>query len=144
MKAVKFVISREYDENETMGFATIFNGADKLFEFRTIELPMFTVPMKLNSPCINCIPEDTYSVTKIYSPTKGRCFQVHDVPGRTAILIHKGNYATGKKVDTQGCILVGSGFEDRNNDGNLDVVDSGTTLTKLLEILPNEFKLYVI
>jgi len=139
----KFYISREYQELETLGFAIIFNGREKLFEFNTIELPLFTVPLKPNTVCTNCIPEGNYKVTKIYSPTKGKCFMVHDVPGRTAILIHKGNYATGKKVDTQGCILVGDGFEDINNDGNLDVINSTVTLSKLLELLPDEFKLIV-
>ena len=143
MTDFKFAISRNYRENETTSFASILNGDKKLFEFATMELPMFTVPMKPNQPCINCIPEGTYKVTKIYSPTKGQCFQVHDVPGRTAILIHKGNYATGKKVDTQGCILVGSKFEDINKDGNLDVIESTITLTKLLELLPTEFKLII-
>jgi hypothetical protein len=139
----KFAISRTYEELETLGGATIYKGANKIFEFKTIELPLFTVPLKPNNPHTNCIPEGTYKVTKIFSPTKGNCFMVHDVPGRTAILIHKGNYATGKKVDTEGCILVGSRFEDINNDGNIDVVESTITLTKLLEILPKEFKLHI-
>jgi hypothetical protein len=144
MTEFKFIISRNYREKETTGLSFIVNGDEKLLEFATIELPVFTVPLMPNQPSTNCIPEGTYKVTKIYSPTKGQCFQVHDVPGRTAILIHKGNYATGKKVDTQGCILVGSKFEDVNKDGNLDVVESTVTLTQLLSILPNEFKLTIL
>jgi hypothetical protein len=144
MKSFKVVISRTYDDKETLGHAIVFEGEDKLFEFKTIELPLFTVPLKANTVSTNCIPEGTYDVTTIYSPTKGKCFQVHDVIGRTAILIHKGNFATGKKVDTEGCILVGSRFEDVNKDGNLDVVESTITLAKLLQILPNKFKLHII
>jgi hypothetical protein len=144
MNAFKLVISRTYEELETLSHAIIFNGQDKLFEFKTIELPLFTVPLRLNTVCTNCIPEGTYEVTKIYSPTKGQCFQVHNVPGRTAILIHKGNFATGKKVDTQGCILVGDKVEDINSDGNVDVIHSTETMNKLLELLPDKFKLYII
>ena len=144
MKSVKLVISRSYGELETQGYGIIFNGEEKLFEFKTIELPLFTIPLKPNTVCTNCIPEGTYEVTVIYSPTKGRCFQVHDVEGRTAILIHKGNYAAGKKVDTQGCILVGDRFEDINKDGNIDVAGSTETLTELLSILPNKFKLTIL
>jgi hypothetical protein len=144
MESIKFIISRNYREKETTGSALIFNADEKLFEFKTIELPLFTVPLKPNTACTNCIPEGTYEVTKIYSPTKGQCFQVHNVPGRTAILIHKGNYATGfKKVDTQGCILVGSKFEDINGDGELDIAESTITLTELLRILPNKFKIII-
>jgi hypothetical protein len=143
MADFKFVIYRKYEELETLGYAVILSNDEKVFKFNTIELPLFIVPLKPNTVCTNCIPEGTYKVTKIYSPTKGQCFMVHDVMGRTAILIHKGNYAHGKKVDTQGCILVGDGFEDINKDGELDVIHSTETLTQLLSILPNEFKLIV-
>ena len=143
MNEYKFIISRKYRDLETTSIAFITNGDEKLFEFNTIELPLFTVPLKPNYVCTNCIPEGVYKVTKIFSPTKGKCFHVHDVEGRTAILIHKGNYATGRKVDTEGCILVGNQLKDINNDGELDVVNSTVTLTKLLEILPNEFKLII-
>jgi hypothetical protein len=144
MDSLKFIISRSYGEKETLGSAIIFKGNENIFEFKTIELPLFTVPLRINTPCTNCIPEGTYNVTKIYSPTKGQCFQVHNVPGRTAILIHKGNFASGKKVDTEGCILVGSGFGDVNKDGELDVIESTVTLTKLLSILPDSFKIYIL
>jgi len=144
MDSHKLIISRSYEEAETLGSAIIFKGRSKLFEFKTIELPLFTVPLKANTPFTNCIPEGTYEVTKIYSPTKGKCFMVHDVPGRTAILIHKGNYASGKKVDTEGCILVGSGFADINQDGELDVIESTDTLAKLLTILPDKFKIHLL
>lgn len=143
MKAYKMYVSREYGELETAGCGIIFQGNDILFEFRTIELPLFTVPLKPNTVRTNCIPEGVYKVTKIYSPTKGQCFMVHNVPGRTAILIHKGNYATGKKVDTQGCILPGKDLIDMNKDGNLDVSNSTETMTELLRVLPDEFKLII-
>jgi hypothetical protein len=144
MTEIRFVISRNYREQETTGLSYILEGDEELLRFYTLELPLFTVPLKLNTVCTNCIPEGKYRVTKIYSPTKGKCFQVHDVVGRTAILIHKGNFATGKKVDTQGCILVGSRLEDVNQDGNLDVVESTVTLTKLLDLLPDEFYLTIL
>lgn len=144
MKAIKMVISRTYDDLETLGQGVVFDGDNVLFQFKTIELPLFTVPLKLNTTRTNCIPEGTYDITKIYSPTKGQCFEVHNVEGRTAVLIHKGNYATGKKIDTAGCILVGSGFTDLNKDGELDVIESTPTLATLLHILPDSFKLYIL
>lgn len=143
MTDVRMIIYRDYKELETLGYAAIIKDDKMVFKFNTIELPLFIVPLRLNTVRTNCIPENTYRVTKIYSPTKGMCFLVHDVEGRTAVEIHIGNYATGKHVDTQGCILPGSGFEDRNGDGELDVINSKTTMTQLLSILPNEFKLII-
>lgn len=143
MAEFKIVIWRKYEELETLGYAMVLKDDDAVFKFNTIELPMFTIPLKPNTVCTNCIPAKTYQVTKIYSPTKGQCFKVHDVEGRTAILIHKGNFATGKKIDTQGCILVGKTLKDINNDGNVDVVNSTATMKMLLNILPAEFKLII-
>jgi hypothetical protein len=136
---MKLLLSRSYDDKQTPGLCLVLDGAQKLFEFVSLELPFLR-----NEKNVSCIPEGKYNVTKIYSPTKGKCFMVHDVPNRSAILIHKGNYATGSKVDTQGCILVGSRFGDINKDGYKDVVESTNTLTKLLEILPNSFTLVII
>lgn len=144
MTEKKLAISRNYRDLETTGLSYLLDGDEELLRFYTLELPMFTLGLPPNTVCTNCIPEGKYRVTKIYSPTKGKCFQVHDVVGRTAILIHKGNFATGKKVDTQGCILVGSRLEDINQDGNLDVVESTVTLTKLLDLLPDEFYLTIL
>ncbi len=143
MPDFKFVIYREYEELETLGYAVILEDDRVVFKFNTLELPLFIVPLKPNTPRTNCIPANTYIATKIFSPTKGLCFLVHDVPGRTAVEIHVGNYAVGLHVDTQGCILPGNGFEDRNKDGNLDVINSKATMTQLLSILPNEFKLII-
>ncbi|MBE3086937.1 MAG: hypothetical protein IMZ64_12060 [Bacteroidetes bacterium] len=143
---MKVVITRAYSEKETLGRLYVFadvsewNANEIIYDCYTLELPLFVVPLKANTVKINCIPEGIYNVTKTYSPTKGRCFKINDVPGRTNILIHKGNY----KKDTLGCILVGSHFVDINKDGNLDLVESATTLKQLLDILPDEFKLYII
>ena len=55
--------------------------------------------------------------------------------GRTAILIHNGNYRT----NTKGCILVGSNYIESCNM----VSNSRTTLKKLYDILPREFTLTI-
>ena len=136
---MKVIISREYGTLETTGCFYVFNGNESIFNCKTIELPD-----KGNQHNISCIPAGEYKVVKTISPSKGECFHVLDVPGRSHILIHIGNYATGSKVDTQGCILVGSRFADINNDGNIDVVESTITLRKLLKILPDKFILHII
>ena len=136
---MKVVISRKYSEEETSGRGVVFDDDAIVYEFVTLELPELG-----NQKSISCIPEGTYEVHKITSPTKGKCFQVMNVPGRTSILIHIGNYAHGKKVDTQGCILVGTSFVDMNEDGTIDVSGSTIALNKLLSILPGAFNLHII
>lgn len=132
---MKAVISRTYGNIQTTGKMIVFDGDHKIMENYTLELPW-----NGNQHNSSCIPEGKYKVTKIYSPKFGKCFLLHDVPDRSAILIHKGNYNT----DTRGCILVGNCFEDINQDGNLDVVGSTATLEKLLGVLSDEWTLHII
>ena len=62
-----------------------------------------------------------------------------DVPNRSYILIHSGNY----NKHTLGCILVGATLSDINGDGYRDTTNSKETLNKLNEILPDYFKLTI-
>jgi len=79
----------------------------------TIELPW-----RDNQPDISCIPCGEYECEMVNSPSKGNVYQVKDVPDRTHILIHSGNFAgdkaKGKRTDLQGCISPGMrmGFLD--------------------------------
>lgn len=136
---MKTVISRTYTPNETLGALFVLEGSKKLFEGVSIELPN-----KGNQHNISCIPEGVYDMIKIVSPTKGKCFLLLNVPNRSNVEMHIGNYATGKKVDTKGCILPGLRFDDINKDGNLDVVYSTQALETLLNLLPEKSKLYII
>lgn len=136
---MKLLISRSYGQNSTLGSLFVMNGNEKVFECKTIELPD-----KNNQHNISCIPEGIYVVNKITSPTKGKCFLVLGVKDRSAVEIHIGNYAAGKKVDTLGCILPGMRFIDMNKDSFIDVAESTIAMKKLLEILPDTFKLYIL
>jgi hypothetical protein len=136
---MKVIMSRTYDVNETRSSFFVVDGERKLFECKAIELPD-----KGNKIKISCIPEGVYDVIKVVSPTKGKCFLLQNVPGRSVVEMHSGNYAAGKKVDTEGCILPGTRFVDINTDGNLDIAESTITMKMLLQILPDKFKLYII
>lgn len=94
---------------------------------------------KDNERNISCIPSGEYWVRKRKSPKFGLSFIVEDVPNRSYILIHKGNYHT----QIRGCILVGSAFKDINGDGYIDVINSGDTVNKMLGVLPDRFKLNI-
>jgi hypothetical protein len=98
------------------------------------------LPWKDNKNRISCIPIGTYPVIKHISPKFGECFWIQDVPGRSEILIHKGNFYT----DILGCILPGADFTDINGDDYLDVVSSGDTMEELLMLLPDKFKITII
>lgn len=136
---MKAILSRTYYNDETTGIFLVVSGATQLYKCFTVELPNLA-----NQKNISCIPEGTYIVKKHISPSKGNCFHILDVPNRENILIHKGNFVAGYKIDSEGCILVGNYLEDINGDGHIDVAESKKALDKLLEILPDEFELHII
>lgn len=80
--------------------------ADAVFECDTLELPW-----KHNQRNISCIPLGSYLVDWSHSPKFGPCYRLRDVPERSGILIHAGNYAGDrtkmKRADVEGCILLG-------------------------------------
>ena len=133
---MKVVISREYGNMQTIGTLVVFDGKEVILKLLTLELPDLG-----NQQNISCIPEGKYEVRRIYSPKFGSCFHLQNVPGRTAILIHRGNYTK----DTHGCILIGMNHIDLDSDGLKDVSDSTTAMNKLLNtITENVFELHVI
>lgn len=75
-------------------------------EFRTAELPW-----RENAPFLSCIPTGFYRCVWKHSPRFGFVYELKDVPNRSHILIHAGNYAgdqkKGLRSDTDGCILLG-------------------------------------
>lgn len=56
-----------------------------------------------NQANISCIPAGSYQCSITQSPRYGKVYEVKDVPNRSHILFHSGNWAK----DTQGCILLG-------------------------------------
>lgn len=61
---------------------------------------------KDNVKGLSCIPEGSYLCNRITRPSGQVTYQVMDVPGRSAILIHPGN----TEKDVEGCILVGKEY----------------------------------
>jgi hypothetical protein len=92
-----------------------------------------------NQRSISCIPTGTYSVVKRTSDKYGTHFQLLNVPDRSMILIHSGNYFS----HTLGCILVGSGYQDINQDNVRDIIESKNTLVKLYAMMPDKFDLNI-
>lgn len=97
------VLTREPDDDQgTFGTLRLPDGT----EFCTLELPW-----RGNATGASCIPPGTYQVAMRNSPKFGQIYEVQNVPGRTAILIHSGNVAgdkdKGYNSHVEGCILLG-------------------------------------
>ena len=122
-------ISRNYYHRCTTGEA-VYKG----FTCKTLELQWLR-----NQQNISCIPEGIYQCHKIVSPSLGECFEIENVPNRTFIRGHMGNFTS----DILGCILFGESLLDFNGDGITDVTNSKETFTELMAILPDKFMIEV-
>ena len=69
------------------------------------------LPYRGNKTSKSCIPTGTYTCTPRYSKKYKNHYIVNDVPDRSYILFHKGNFvgdtAKGYKTNSYGCILLG-------------------------------------
>ena len=82
----------------------LFAGA---FSCHTLELPW------RNNQCnISCIPAGEYKVEIRISPKYGYVYHIKEVPQRSYILFHSGNFAgdkhKGYRTNVAGCIILGS------------------------------------
>lgn len=126
----KVILVRSHQtESATKGF---------LF-YKNVDLVTLELPWKKNQRRISCIPNGEYPCKKHTSPKFGECIWVQDVPNRSEILIHSGNYTS----DTLGCILAGLDFADLNKDGIPDIVYSRQAMRILLNACPDEFTLSI-
>ena len=133
---VKAYIKRQSDDGiQTLGilfFETI--GGTKTFA--TLELPW-----KDNQRSISCIPKGNYQVKTTYSNKyKKDMWQIMDVPNRSGVRIHGGNYY----FQIEGCILLGLSREDINNDGKLDMINSQKAIALAKHYLGKEFELEIL
>lgn len=120
----ELILQREESEDDgTYGTLRLPDGT----VLNTLELPW-----RNNENRISCIPPGVYPCKKRPSKTFGEAYEVMQVPGRSAILIHAGNSAgsadKGMKADSQGCILLGM---DRGRKGNQKVITASKAAMRL-------------
>ena len=134
---MRLELKRQYREKCTLGKLIVFDENNvEVFQCKTLELPWMD-----NERNISCIPEGEYMVWKMH-PTKKRKYQyfwVQDVPGRTGILFHPGNYTH----QILGCILPGEELIDLDNDSIIDITETTATLKILTALMPSKFKLTI-
>lgn len=148
-KGVKPVLRliRVYEDSSGFGTFGVLVDDHGVTVCRTAELNW-----RSNRKGISCIPPGTYDCVAHTSKSFGSCFLVKDVPGRSDILLHVGNWAGMKGVpgvlsDTEGCILpgvsVGVVFDKRSGRSQIAVSNSGRTLGRLLAGYPDGFTFIV-
>ena len=93
-------------EEKTLGVLVDFEGAPFAV---TLEPPLVLADDGYHTqPNISCIPIGHYRCKRVQSPRFGDTFEITNVPGRSHILLHKGNRST----DTLGCVLVAENFSE--------------------------------
>lgn len=118
------IIDRKYYPD-----CTISRVGCGVFQFFMLELPW-----RDNQVDISCIPEGTYKIKKRFSPSRGyEVLEYQDVPDRTYIQIHPGNF----RHQILGCQLPGNGVRWIDGDSIPDVTNSAETFHKLMKILPD-------
>ncbi len=143
MGEIKAVLTRiqvpENEDKQTLGHLDIYEGVHKIGEAYVLELPW-----RQNQRSISCIPAGEYTVKKRKaeeSPSRSYDhFIVQDVPDRSYILWHAGNY----HWHIEGCLLMGTDFTDINADGLLDVVNTRFKIQQLYNLLPDSFQFIIV
>lgn len=124
------------EEKQTLSSLLFFDDdVNLLLSVKALELPD-----RNNQRSISRIPAGKYNCKLRYSEKYAWHFILENVPGRSYILIHFGNYYR----DTRGCILVGNNFKDVDKDGYRDVTSSRKTMKRILSVAPKKFELIVI
>ena len=125
---MKLLLNRyDHDDKQTIGNLYVIGYDNKIIErFDTLELPWLD-----NKRRVSCIPVGIYKARKHKSPKFGQSLWLQDVPNRSEILIHQGNYHS----QILGCLLIGEDLSDINGDGYLDVINSRKAMRSLLNHL---------
>lgn len=125
------------EDVQVIGNLTVHKeDGDIIFDCNTLMLGW-----RNNERRVSHIPEGVYEVVRHQSPGFGDCYLVKDVPGRSDILFHEGNFYR----DTLGCILVGQFNDiDIDGDGYLDIHNSKKTFKKFKEVCGDGFTLQVL
>ena len=122
---MKAILKRVIQEDKyILGVLEVRDGDKLEAVFTTIERPWLE-----NERRVSAIPLGTYQLEKRTSEKFPYVhYWVKNVPNRDFILIHRANYVR----ELQGCIGVGLGFSDIDNDDLIDITSSKAALDSLI------------
>lgn len=115
-------------------------GTQGMLLFEDFNCHTLELPWRDNQRSISCIPAGEYNCKIRQSPRFGTTYHVKEVPGRSYILIHSGNWAgdihKGYKSHVNGCILLGkkAGWLA----GQRAVLSSRITIRRFMEFMNYE------
>jgi hypothetical protein len=115
------------DDKQTIGKLYLLDSNDYTIDYwYSLELPDID-----NQRRISRIPSGTYKASKHVSPRHGRSLWIREVPNRSEILIHSGNF----HYQILGCILIGKQIDYIDEDDYLDVANSRDAINELMGYL---------
>lgn len=132
MKA--YQIRTYYPTHTQSVFTAVDDNHNILFQCCILELPW-----KDNERKISCIPEGIYPVVERRTDKFKRHYHIHNVPDRSFILQHPGNFT----AQIEGCQLPGERFQHLNKDVIPDIIQTRSTLDRMLRALGKEYTLYI-
>jgi hypothetical protein len=115
-------------------------GTQGMLLFEDFNCHTLELPWRDNQRSISCIPAGEYKCQTRQSPKFGTTYHVTEVPGRSYVLIHSGNWAgdvnKGFKSHVNGCILLGqkAGWLA----GQRAVLNSRITIKRFMEYMSYE------
>ena len=128
--------------NETSDEGTF--GSFAINQFRCVSAEL---PNRNNKVGVSCIPVGDYVCRWLYSNEhKRNIYHITDVPNRTDIEIHSGNWAgditKGLKSDVKGCCILGNKIEII--EGQKGITDSKDILARFEKLMGGApFKLII-
>ena len=114
---------------------TIGIGEYQDFQFCTLELPW-----KNNKIDHSCIYHGYHLAHKVENHRKyKKCFYLPEVEGRSGIYVH----SLSLTKNTLGCIGIGLGLRDIDDDNKIDLTGSALAIQRLWAMLPDTFTFYI-
>jgi len=115
-------------------------GTEGILLYDSFNCPTLELPWRDNQRSISCIPPGEYNCVTRKSPKFGTTYHVTEVPERSYVLIHSGNWAgdvnKGFKSHVNGCILLGQ--KTGWLAGQRAVLNSRITIKRFMEYMGYE------
>ncbi len=136
MKTDWIIYRFEQTDKGTVSANLINTGDDSFNQFGyNIELPYLD-----NRRSVSCVPSGIYTFQKIVRPNGDEAIEILNVPNRTHILAHSGNYMQ----DTGGCILPNISYSYTKDTRTPYGIASKPQVKQLLRALPTKGIVHII